>query len=317
MSALLATGDRSHDHELRIRSLTAAEHRAFVSTRTEASFLQYPSWASVKDRWTSEMVGWHSDSGEPAGAALVLYRQFPGTRKYFAYLPEGPVADWADPDIDRWLRPLMAHLRKSGAFAVRIGSSPAVPPLGHRPPQSRHRPRPQGERRTRDGGGSARHGRRRTAPGPRLAPLRRRRGRGRRRTAPLRLPGAARRTDTRRTVVGTQPGVAPQCTQGREGRGADRHRRRGRTTGIPPPVADHRGARRLPARPLPRVLPAAVRRTQRRTPRPDEALSGRAPGRDPGRPHHDQHRPHGSGTRPAPPPTTAARSVPATRCSGR
>ncbi|MEE1807764.1 lipid II:glycine glycyltransferase FemX [Streptomyces sp. BE133] len=125
MSALLATGDRSHDHELRIRSLTPAEHRAFVSTRTEASFLQYPSWASVKDRWTSEMVGWHSDSAEPAGAALVLYRQFPGTRKYFAYLPEGPVADWADPDIDRWLRPLMAHLRKSGAFAVRIGPSPA------------------------------------------------------------------------------------------------------------------------------------------------------------------------------------------------
>ncbi|MFH8473378.1 lipid II:glycine glycyltransferase FemX [Streptomyces sp. NPDC018000] len=125
MSALLATGDRSHDHELRIRSLTGAEHRAFVSTRAEASFLQYPSWASVKDQWTSEMVGWHSDLGDLTGAALVLYRQFPGTRKYFAYLPEGPVADWADPDIDRWLRPLMAHLRKSGAFAVRIGPSPA------------------------------------------------------------------------------------------------------------------------------------------------------------------------------------------------
>ncbi|WP_327371046.1 lipid II:glycine glycyltransferase FemX [Streptomyces sp. NBC_01217] len=125
MSALLATGDHSHDHELRIRSLTAAEHRAFVSTRTEASFLQYPSWASVKDQWTSETVGWHSGSGDWAGAALVLYRQFPGTRKYFAYLPEGPVADWADPGIDRWLRPLMAHLRKAGAFAVRIGPSPA------------------------------------------------------------------------------------------------------------------------------------------------------------------------------------------------
>ncbi|MER8086717.1 lipid II:glycine glycyltransferase FemX [Streptomyces sp. NPDC058316] len=125
MSALLATGNRSRDQELRIRGLTAAEHRAFVATRTEASFLQYPSWAGVKDQWTSEMVGWHSDLGELAGAALVLYRQFPGTRKYFAYLPEGPVADWADPDTDRWLRPLVAHLRKAGAFAVRIGPSPA------------------------------------------------------------------------------------------------------------------------------------------------------------------------------------------------
>ncbi|MFI5772353.1 lipid II:glycine glycyltransferase FemX [Streptomyces sp. NPDC051658] len=125
MSALLATGDRGHDRELRIRGLTAAEHRAFLSTRPGASFLQYPSWAGVKDRWTSEMVGWYGDWGELTGTALVLYRQFPGTRKYFAYLPEGPVADWADPDIDGWLGPLMAHLRGAGAFAVRIGPSPA------------------------------------------------------------------------------------------------------------------------------------------------------------------------------------------------
>ncbi|MCX4735792.1 peptidoglycan bridge formation glycyltransferase FemA/FemB family protein [Streptomyces sp. NBC_01363] len=125
MSALLATGDCGHDRELRIRGLTAAEHRAFLSTRPGASFLQYPSWAGVKDRWTSEMVGWYGDSGELTGTALVLYRQFPGTRKYFAYLPEGPVADWSDPDIDGWLGPLVAHLRRAGAFAVRIGPSPA------------------------------------------------------------------------------------------------------------------------------------------------------------------------------------------------
>ncbi|MGW3658035.1 lipid II:glycine glycyltransferase FemX [Streptomyces sp. NPDC005151] len=125
MSALLATGDRRGEQGMRIRSLTAAEHRAGVTARPGASFLQYPSWAGVKDQWTSEMVGWHGADGELTGSALVLYRQFPGTRKYFAYLPEGPVADWADPDIDRWLRPLMAHLRKAGAFAVRMGPSPA------------------------------------------------------------------------------------------------------------------------------------------------------------------------------------------------
>jgi len=55
----------------------------------------------------------------------VLLRQLPGTRKYFAYLPEGPVADWADPGIDGWLGPLLRHLRAAGAFAVRIGPSPA------------------------------------------------------------------------------------------------------------------------------------------------------------------------------------------------
>ena len=79
----------------------------------------------MKDQWVSERVGWSLDNGELTGAAQILYRQFPGTRKYFAYLPEGPVADWSDPEIDRWLGPLLRHLRKAGAFAVRIGPMPA------------------------------------------------------------------------------------------------------------------------------------------------------------------------------------------------
>ncbi|GGZ12126.1 peptidoglycan bridge formation glycyltransferase FemA/FemB family protein [Streptomyces nitrosporeus] len=125
MSMLLLPGNRSRDQETVVRPLGAAEHRAFLATRPTTSFLQFPSWAAVKDQWSSEMIGWHGAEGELEGAALVLYRQFPGTRKYFAYLPEGPVADWAGPGIDRWLRPLMAHLRRAGAFAVRIGPAPA------------------------------------------------------------------------------------------------------------------------------------------------------------------------------------------------
>ncbi|MEK9551510.1 aminoacyltransferase, partial [Bacillus cereus] len=86
-----------------------------------------PSWAGVKDGWHSRLIGWGPDpkAGALTGAALVLLRQFPGTRKYFAYLPEGPVADWSDPDVDDWLDPLLDHLRRAGAFAVRIGPSPA------------------------------------------------------------------------------------------------------------------------------------------------------------------------------------------------
>ncbi|MFD8410825.1 lipid II:glycine glycyltransferase FemX [Streptomyces sp. NPDC059650] len=110
---------------MEFRSLSAAEYRSFLSQNRNASFLQYPSWAGVKDLWRSETVGWHHPDGEIAGVALVLYRQLPGTRKYFAYLPEGPVADWSDPHLDRWLTPLLRHLRAAGAFAVRIGPSPA------------------------------------------------------------------------------------------------------------------------------------------------------------------------------------------------
>ncbi|MCX5582372.1 peptidoglycan bridge formation glycyltransferase FemA/FemB family protein [Streptomyces erythrochromogenes] len=126
MCALLVTPARQdQDHELRVRTLSLPEYQSFLCRTPAASFLQHPSWARVKDLWRSEMVGWHCSGGEIEGAGLVLYRQFPGTRKYFAYLPEGPVADWSDPRIDRWLDPLMRHLRAAGAFAVRIGPSPA------------------------------------------------------------------------------------------------------------------------------------------------------------------------------------------------
>ncbi|MER6346484.1 peptidoglycan bridge formation glycyltransferase FemA/FemB family protein [Streptomyces sp. NPDC001532] len=131
--------------------VTPEAYRAFLASPAGQAlgpgFLQCPSWAQVKEGWRAQLLGWGTDpgsgglsgtgqgsgapsgtdprSGALSGVALVLLRQFPGTRKYFAYLPEGPVADWADPDIDVWLTPLLDHLRGAGAFAVRMGPSPA------------------------------------------------------------------------------------------------------------------------------------------------------------------------------------------------
>ncbi|WP_433543845.1 lipid II:glycine glycyltransferase FemX (plasmid) [Streptomyces sp. CA-294286] len=121
-------GDRP---ALRLGCVTADVYRAFLASRRGAAlgaaFLQCPSWADVKEGWRAQLLGWGPDpqAGRLTGVALVLLRQLPGTRKYFAYLPEGPVADWAEPDIDGWLDPLLEHLRRAGAFAVRIGPSPA------------------------------------------------------------------------------------------------------------------------------------------------------------------------------------------------
>ena len=114
-----------------LRTITAETYRAFLAspagTALGAGFLQCPSWADVKEGWRAQLLGWGPDpeAGQLRGVALVLLRQFPGIRKYFAYLPEGPVADWTDPGIDGWLGPLLEHLRSAGAFAVRIGPSPA------------------------------------------------------------------------------------------------------------------------------------------------------------------------------------------------
>ncbi|MBN0044656.1 peptidoglycan bridge formation glycyltransferase FemA/FemB family protein [Streptomyces actuosus] len=131
MSVLLTTASRGRQ-EILLHPVSADVYRAFLASRAGSAlapgFLQYPSWAAVKEGWHARLLGWGPGTGgradELSGVALVLLRQFPGTRKYFAYLPEGPVADWADADLDSWLTPLLRHLRAEGAFAVRIGPSP-------------------------------------------------------------------------------------------------------------------------------------------------------------------------------------------------
>ncbi len=87
------------------------------------SFLQTPAWATVKNEWRGESIGWF-DGAELVGAALVLYRQLPRLKRYLAYLPEGPDIDWLGGGLDDWLTPMAAHLKDKGAFGIRMG--PAV-----------------------------------------------------------------------------------------------------------------------------------------------------------------------------------------------
>ena len=105
---------------LTVRAITTDEHAAYVAAQTSASFLQTPGWAQVKPEWRAESLGWFRDA-EMVGAALVLYRQLPKVRRYLAYLPEGPVIDWATDDLDSWLAPMTRHLSRQGAFGVRMG----------------------------------------------------------------------------------------------------------------------------------------------------------------------------------------------------
>jgi lipid II:glycine glycyltransferase (peptidoglycan interpeptide bridge formation enzyme) len=107
-----------------VRSISPDEHRAFIREQSWASFLQTPAWATVKSEWRAESLGWY-DGDRLVGAGLVLYRKLPKVARYLAYLPEGPVLDWARPgltdDLADWLAPMTAHLKGQGAFGVRMG----------------------------------------------------------------------------------------------------------------------------------------------------------------------------------------------------
>ncbi len=105
---------------LTVRDVTEQEHLDFLRGRRSASFLQTPAWGRVKSEWRRESLGFFRGD-DLVGVGLVLYRQLPKVKRYLAYLPEGPVIDWADDDLAAWLTPMTAHLRSRGAFGVRMG----------------------------------------------------------------------------------------------------------------------------------------------------------------------------------------------------
>ena len=111
--------------DLTVAAISAEEHVAFVEAQRSASFLQTWSWGAVKAEWRAEAIGWRDASGTLVGAGLVLHRPIPKLKRFtLAYLPEGPVIDWADAvdtGLDRWLDPMAAHLKQGGAFGIRMG----------------------------------------------------------------------------------------------------------------------------------------------------------------------------------------------------
>ncbi|CAM5719833.1 hypothetical protein SANTM175S_06588 [Streptomyces antimycoticus] len=106
---------------LTLRTISREQHLAYIQSLPAASHMQVPAWADVKSEWRSENLGWFDATGQLVGAGLVLYRQLPKIKRYLAYLPEGPVINWYAPNLEDWLRPMLAHLKQQGAFSVKMG----------------------------------------------------------------------------------------------------------------------------------------------------------------------------------------------------
>ncbi len=114
---------------LRVQPISRDQHLEFVASRSSASHMQVPSWGDVKPDWRAESLGWFDGEGGEGdggggrlvGVGLVLYRPLPRLKRYLAYLPEGPLIDWAAPDLERWLVPMVAYLKGQGAFSVKMG----------------------------------------------------------------------------------------------------------------------------------------------------------------------------------------------------
>jgi lipid II:glycine glycyltransferase (peptidoglycan interpeptide bridge formation enzyme) len=137
-----------------VRTITAAEHLAYLESLPSSSFLQTPAWGEVKTEWLAESIGFF-DGDRLVGVGLALYRQLPKVKRYLAYLPEGPVLDWSSDALPDLLEAMAKHLRRQGAFGIRIGppvvarrwtaatvkgaiADPTVRRLGELPPTEHH-----------------------------------------------------------------------------------------------------------------------------------------------------------------------------------
>ncbi|WP_377269777.1 lipid II:glycine glycyltransferase FemX [Peterkaempfera sp. SMS 1(5)a] len=106
---------------LRLSTISREEHLAYIEGLPSASHMQVPAWGGVKAEWRPESIGWFDEQDRLVGVGLVLYRQLPKLKRFLAYMPEGPVINWFDPDLERWLQPMLAHLKGQGAFSVKMG----------------------------------------------------------------------------------------------------------------------------------------------------------------------------------------------------
>lgn len=102
-----------------IENLNQEKYDAFALEHPLTSIFQSSNWAGVKDNWKALYVG-IEDNEILIGAALVLLKKLPGPF-YFAYMPRGPLLDYADKkSVSFFFKSLKNYLRKKNVILCKF-----------------------------------------------------------------------------------------------------------------------------------------------------------------------------------------------------
>ena len=113
---------------LEVRPIGDEEFRDHVRSAETASYQQTPEWSAVRGgEWDSELVGWFDPQGRRAAVSVIRYQRLPVLGYRLAYLPMGPVVEWARVPLGEVLAALRRHLESRRVFAIRM-----YPQLRHR-----------------------------------------------------------------------------------------------------------------------------------------------------------------------------------------
>lgn len=110
---------------LTVRTITAAEHRAYVATHPRVPLQQTAGWGRGFETARTESLGWF-EGGTLVGAGLVRYRGLPRLpMRSVAVFESGPDIDWTGQRrpgyaLSDWTDPLVELLRHRGAFTARV-----------------------------------------------------------------------------------------------------------------------------------------------------------------------------------------------------
>lgn len=94
----------------------------FVAAHPQAHILQTSLWGDLKAAfgWEAERVAL-TEGGQIVAGAQVLYRRLPGGVGRLAYVPRGPLVDWADgPTLAALMEKLAQAARARGAIALTL-----------------------------------------------------------------------------------------------------------------------------------------------------------------------------------------------------
>jgi peptidoglycan pentaglycine glycine transferase (the first glycine) len=95
----------------------------FVTAHPRAHLLQLSAWGDLKSTfgWMPQYVAITDAAGHIVAGAQILFRQLPLRLGHFAYIPYGPLVDWANPDQARALLDAIdLTARQHGAAFLKI-----------------------------------------------------------------------------------------------------------------------------------------------------------------------------------------------------
>ena len=103
-------------------SISPADWDRFVAASPAPHVLQTAPWGALKSQfgWADEWVGL-AQGGELVAGAQLLYRRLPGGWGRLAYVPKGPLVDWANAEqLTALLLLLDRAARSQGAIALTV-----------------------------------------------------------------------------------------------------------------------------------------------------------------------------------------------------